>query len=255
MFCTTATLRRFLFSSGGRFFSLLVSRPNWSFLLHGSADPVTLRTLSRSPFRIDPRSQDVSTIDAQAALLSSFSACSPIPSSSSLLFSTHETTAFFRSSSSLHQQLEHRRAPATPLPIALQIPLVVTAETQAPATRSCCADIGLVPLTTAATTVNVTVIVADVFQAVVVGSCRVHDHDVGDADGRGGGGGGRAIVVDNTSGSPILLYSNARRIAALGLVAESLAALGRRRRRAAILRPRRRRRHPVLHVVGQPRRQ
>lgn len=93
-----------------------------------------------------------------------------------------------------------------------------------------------------------------VSQTIVVGAVVHEHHVVGDGDGGGGGRSGeQAIVVDNTSGSPTVLYSNARWVAAaLGLVAESLAALGWRRGRAAVLRPRQRRWHPVLHVVGQP---
>lgn len=64
-------------------------------------------------------------------------------------------------------------------------------------------------------------------QAAVIGATVHKHHVVGDGDGGGGGSGEEAIVVDNTSGSPTVLYSNARWIAALGLVAESLAALGR----------------------------
>lgn len=100
-----------------------------------------------------------------------------------------------------------------------------------------------------------------VFQTIVVAVATVHHHDVvGDGGGHegpvgSGANGKQAIAVDNTSGSPTVLYSNAARIAAwfgglVDAVDPLAAALGRRRRRPAVLWLVQRRFHPVLHVVS-----
>lgn len=87
--------------------------------------------------------------------------------------------------------------------IALQIPFVVTAETQIPATRSCRTAAAAAPVAP---------------QPTVAAVATVHHHDaVADGDGvegsaGGGANGKQAIAVGNTSGSPTVLYSNAARI-------------------------------------------
>lgn len=114
-----------------------------------------------------------------------------------------------------------------PLLIALQIPFVVTAETQVPATRSCRTDVSAVPVAAA---------IAVVPQTIVVAVAMHHQDVVGDDDGvegpiGGGANGKQAIVVDKT-GSPAVLYSNAARITAwlsdlVDAVDPLAAALGR----------------------------
>lgn len=122
---------------------------------------------------------------------------------------------------------------------ALQIPLVVTAKTEAPATRSCRPDVATVSVAAATDIVPQAIVVAAI--AIAAAVAMEHHYDVfGDGDGSSGliddsGSGEQAIVVDNTSGSPTFLYSNARRFATrwfYGFVAaaDSLATtLGRRR--------------------------
>ena len=62
-----------------------------------------------------------------------------------------------------------------PLLIALQIPLVVTAKTQVPATRSCRVDVITIPVATAVVVVP---------QTIVVTVATVHHHNVvGDGSG------------------------------------------------------------------------
>lgn len=96
---------------------------------------------------------------------------------------------------------------------------------------------------------------------VVVAAMMMHHHDVvgdGDEGSVGGDANGRqTIAVNNTDGSPVVLYSNAARLAAwlgdlVGAVDSLAAALRWRWRGTAILRLVQRRLHPVLHVVGQP---
>lgn len=111
-----------------------------------------------------------------------------------------------------------------PLLIALQIPFVVTAETQVPATRSCRADVAAV-----------SVVAVVVPQTIVV--AVVHHHDVVGDGGEGsvsrGTNGKQTIAVDNTSGSPTVLYSNAAWITAFGGPVDTVdplaTAFGRRR--------------------------
>jgi len=117
----------------------------------------------------------------------------------------------------------------------LQIPLVITAKTQTPATRSCRPDIATVVAVTDIVVPQTIVIVVIIVSIAI--AAMMHHYDIfGDGNGSGGlvddGGSGEqaALVVDNTSGSPTILYSNARRFAAWFhgfVVADSLAtALG-----------------------------
>lgn len=134
--------------------------------------------------------------DAQAVPLLLFRSCRSISFPPCSLSLTNETAICLRVHSSIILLL---------LLIALQIPFVVTAETQIPATRSCRAAAAVVaaPQTTA-----------------VAAVATVHHHDaIADGDGVVGSGGGgangkQATAVDNTSGSPTVLYSNAARITA-----------------------------------------
>lgn len=137
-----------------------------------------------------------------------------------------------------------------PLLIVLQIPLVITTETQVPTTRSCRADVAAILVATAAVAETIVVAVATVHHQEIVG-------DDGGVEGPVGGGanGKQAIAVDNTSGSPTVLYSNAARITAwfgglVNAVDPLAAALGWRRRCPAVLRLVQRRLHSILHVVS-----
>lgn len=130
--------------------------------------------------------------------------------------------------------------------IALQTPLIVTAETQVPATRSCRA----VAVAATAAVAPQTIVVATVHHHEVVGDGGGVEEHVG-----GGANGKQTIAVDNTSGSPTVLYSNAAQITAwldgpVDAVDPLATALGRRRRRSAVFRLVQRRLHSVLHVVS-----
>jgi len=144
--------------------------------------------------------------------------------------------------------------------IMLQIPLVITAKTQTPATRSCRPDIATVVAVTDIVVPQTIVIVVIIVSIAI--AAMMHHYDIfGDGNGSGGlvddGGSGEqaALVVDNTNGSPTILYSNARRFAAWFhgfVVADSLAtALGRRWWCTAVLWSGYWRLHTILHVMCQ----
>lgn len=104
------------------------------------------------------------------------------------------------------------------------------------------------------------VILQAIVVAAAVAGTMYHHNVISDSDGPVGGAacGKQTIAVDNTSGSPTVLYSNAAWLARLdnNLVtagSNSLAAAFRwRRRSAAVLRFVKWQLHTVLHVVSQP---
>lgn len=165
-------------------------------------------------------------------------------------FHSHRSTSFsLTNETAVHLRIRLNIISLSLL-IALQIPLVVTAETQVPATRSCRANVAAVVV---ATTV--------VPQTIVVAVATVHHHEVVGDDGGveepvgGGTNGKQAIAVDNTSGSPTVLYSNAAQITTwldslVDAVNPLATALGRRRRRPTVFRLVRRWFYSVLYVVS-----
>lgn len=111
--------------------------------------------------------------------------------------------------------------------------------------------------------VTITIVIVPRVLIVVVAAVTMHHHDVvGDGNKRttGDANGRQTIAVNNTDGSPAVLYSNAARFAArlgdlVGAIDSLTAALRRRWRGTAILRLVQRRFHPILYVVGQSSRQ
>ena len=95
-----------------------------------------------------------------------------------VFFRAHRSISFFLSLFLINETAIHLRIRLNfillllllPLLIALQIPLVVTAKTQVPATRSCRVDIVTIPVATA-----VAVIIP---QTIVVTVATVHHHNI-----------------------------------------------------------------------------
>lgn len=107
--------------------------------------------------------------------------------------------------------------------------------------------------------VTITIVIIPEVLVVVVTAVTMHHHDVvgdGNKGSTGDANGRQTIAVNNTDGSPVVLYSNVARFAArlgdlVGAVDSLAAALRRRWRGTAVLRLVQRRFHPILHVVGQ----